>query len=136
MKKLALFLAAAVFAVFAISCGGGNSPKNIEKKIAAQLEKGNYEQAVTVMFENLDTDGNEASELTPEQMKEFAKKLEESNAAKGGIKSVEVLSETIAEDGKTATVESKTTYGDGTEETQTTNYVKKEDGTWKMSINK
>ncbi len=136
MKKLTLILTAAFFALFMVGCGGGNSPKSIEKKIAAELQKGNYEQALTVMFENLDTDNKQMSEITPEQMKEFAKKMEESNTAKGGIKSVEVLSETIAEDGKTATVESKTTYGDGTEDTQTTNYVKKEDGTWKMSIKK
>lgn len=53
--------------------------------------------------------------------------------AKGGIKDIEVVSETIDEDGKTAKVVLKTTYGDGSTE-EKTNRMVLEKGTWKMKM--
>ena len=59
------------------------------------------------------------------------KKLQE----KGGIKSIEVASETIAEDGKTAVVELSMTYGNGETDTDKVDMVL-DNGNWKMSMKK
>ena len=54
---------------------------------------------------------------------------------KGGIKNVEALSETIAEDGKSAVVELKITYGDGSEETEKAE-MKLDGDEWKLAMDK
>ena len=64
--------------------------------------------------------------------KDKAKKSVES---KGGIKDVEVVSEEIAEDGKTAKVVLKMIYKDGTTNENNMDMVM-EKGQWKMSIKK
>ncbi len=43
----------------------------------------------------------------------FEEKGAETLEEKGGVKSIEVLSEEISDDGKTATVELRQTYGNG-----------------------
>mgnify|MGYP001478681523 CR=1 FL=1 len=53
----------------------------------------------------------------------------------GGIKSIEVASETIAEDGKTAVVELSMTYGNGETDTDKVDMVL-DNGNWKMSMKK
>ena len=60
-------------------------------------------------------------------MKEYEKK--------GGIKDIEILSETISEDGNTAVVKTKTTFGNGETEEGDQKMVKK-DGKWLMSLGK
>ena len=54
---------------------------------------------------------------------------------KGGIKDIEILSEQVAEDGNTAMVKTKYTYGNGETEEGEQQMVKK-DGKWLMSIGK
>jgi hypothetical protein len=132
MKKVFSLLTAAAFVFLAASCGGGNSPASIEKSIHAQMQKGNYKKAVEMMFDNMD---GLKEEPTEEQMAAFVGKVEASDKEHGGIKSFEIVSEDISEDGLTAEVTSKIVYGNGKEDTQTTKYVKK-DGKWKMSMGK
>ena len=55
---------------------------------------------------------------------------------KQGLKSYEVLSEEISEDGKSATVKMKMVYGDGSEDTSKVKLVKNDKGEWKMSFGK
>lgn len=65
-------------------------------------------------------------------MKEKAgKELEK----KGGLKSFEVLSEEIAEDGNSAVVKFKQVYGNG-EESEDEQKMVKVDGKWLMDIGK
>lgn len=52
---------------------------------------------------------------------------------KEGIKSYEILSEEIAEDGNSAVVKVKIVYGNGTEDEQKIKLVKDKDGEWKLS---
>ena len=54
---------------------------------------------------------------------------------KQGLKDVQVLEETIGEDGKTATLKVKFVYGDGSEEESTQEMVKQGDK-WKMKFEK
>ena len=129
MKKISNFFAMAAIALFAVNCGGGNTPADIEKSINSQIVAGNYEKAATITIDNLDTI---LSEENRELYVEFMKKEKESHDAKGGIKSCDIVTETISEDGLHAIVETETVFGDGSKDSNTTEYVKK-DGVWKIS---
>lgn len=52
------------------------------------------------------------------------------------IASCEILSEEIAEDGNTAVVKAKITYGDGTTDDQKFKLVKNADGDWRLDAQK
>jgi len=140
MKRIFIFLAVATFTFFATNCGGGsgsgsggsNSPANIQKSIFSQMQKGNYAKAVEIMIDNLE--GKEEAEGT-EMLQAFTEKAKQSAESKGGLKSFEIISEIISEDGLTATVTSKLVYGNGKEETEKSKYVNK-DGKWKLSFGK
>ena len=67
--------------------------------------------------------------------KSFTEKAKQSTEAKGGVKSFEVVEEKISEDGLSATVSTKVVYGNGTESTEQSKYVKK-DNVWKLSMGK
>ncbi|MEZ5005375.1 MAG: DUF4878 domain-containing protein [Bacteroides graminisolvens] len=54
---------------------------------------------------------------------------------KGGIKTIEILSETVSEDGNTAKVVLKQTYGNSDAEDSNFDLVK-QDGTWKIVMDK
>ena len=54
---------------------------------------------------------------------------------KDGLKSIEIISEEISEDGNSATVKIKQTYGNGETQDGTQSMVKR-DGKWLMSVDK
>mgnify|MGYP000762353760 FL=1 len=62
-------------------------------------------------------------------------KLSKEYDKKGGIKDIEILSEQIAEDGNTAVVKTKYTYGNG-ETQEGEQKMVKQDGKWLMSMGK
>ena len=66
-------------------------------------------------------------------MKAISEKTKQSAEAKGGLKSFDILSETISEDGKTATVSTQINYGNGSVDLQQSSYMNK-DGVWKMTV--
>jgi predicted SnoaL-like aldol condensation-catalyzing enzyme len=135
MKKAFGFLMAAAVTVLVASCGGGNTPSSIEKSIYSQMVSGNYEKAVEILADNLDSEKTPSAEERAEFITGFTEKAKESAEAKGGLKSFEIVSEEIAEDGLSATVTSKIVYGDGSEDSPTSKYIKK-DGKWKLSMGK
>ena len=140
MKKVFSFLAVATCAFFMTNCGGGgggNTPASIQKSIYTQMQKGNYEKAVEIMIENLDSEKTLSTKDAEgvEMLKAFTEKAKESAEAKGGLKSFEITGEEVSEDGLSTTVSAKLVYGNGKEETETTKYVQK-DGKWKLSMGK
>ena len=139
MKKIFSVLAVVAIAFFTANCGGGsgggNNPASIEKSIYTQMQKGNFEKAVEIMLENLDSDKIPSAEEKAQFLTTFTKKAKQSFDAKGGIKSFEILGEEISEDGLKATVTSKIVFGNGEEETNKSKYVKV-DGKWKFSMGK
>ena len=68
-----------------------------------------------------------SSDKSLEILKEYEKK--------DGLKSIEIISEEISEDGNTATVKIKQTYGNGETQDGTQSMVKR-DGKWLMSVDK
>ncbi|GHT43813.1 hypothetical protein AGMMS49965_18380 [Bacteroidia bacterium] len=141
MKKVMNLVVAALATIAVSSCAGGggsNSPADIEKSIYSQFQKGNFEKGMELYFDNIENNeapNPDASDERQKVVKEFAQKAKQTVEAKGGIKDFEVLEEAIAEDGETAMVKSKTTYGDGSEQSQSSKYVKK-DGQWKIVFGK
>ena len=124
-------LAVFAFMAFLFSCsGGGNSPAGVSKSFLLKVERGDTEAAAK-MFEGMEN-------ATEEEMQKSKALLDESSkeiALKGGVKKVDVLNETISEDGQNASVEMKVTYGNGEEDESTTKLIKTEDG-WKLTLGK
>ncbi len=138
MKKSLYLMIAVTFFLLTAGCSkgsAGKSPKDIEKSIYTELQKGNYDKAIEMIFENMESDEVTPAEKKSEVMKVFAEKTKQSTDAKGGLKNFEIIGEEISEDGKTATVTTKITYGNGSEDTQSSSYVNR-DGVWKLKIDK
>lgn len=119
------------------SCNNATAPTpaSIEKTVYDQMQKGDYCQAITLHFDNIDNSNDYFDSLGVEKQEliaEFAQKTKESYDAMNGLKSYEIIKEEISEDGKKAIVETRLIFGDSTEEINTTEYVKKDDGAWKI----
>ena len=79
-----------------------------------------------------DEGNNEKEQLVALLREKGTKAMEK----KQGLKSYEVLSEEISEDGNSATVKMKMVYGDGSEDTQDLKLVKNDDGDWRLTMGK
>ena len=133
MKKLLISMFVAVVALTLWSFGSANTPSAVAEKAAKYMQNADYEGYVELM-ELKETEGKEA------EKEQFVALLREKGTKtmekKQGLKSYEVLSEEISEDGKSATVKMKMVYGDGSEDTSKVKLVKNDKGEWKMSFGK
>ncbi len=132
MKRV-LSIFAVVAALFMVSCGSP-SPSDAAIEVYQMIIDGEYD----AVAENMFYESTDAEEV--EQSKAMIASLLKEKAAprfeeKGGVKSVEALSETIAEDGKSAVVELKITFGDGSEETEKAE-MKFDGDEWKLAMDK
>lgn len=135
MKKL-LSIFAVVAALFTLSCGGGAAtPSETVIDFYKLVADGKYEAAVEhIYFDSADAEQvNQAKAMFVSLLNE---KVGPMLTEKGGLKSIEALSETIAEDGKSAKVDVKIVYGNGTEDTEAGDLVLTEAGDWKLKISK
>lgn len=137
MKKLLNLMAFIAIALLVSNCGGNEAktPATLEKSFYTELQKGNYEKAADLIIKNLSTDKVMTAEESAQLVKSFTEKAKQSTEAKGGVKSFEVVEEKISEDGLSATVSTKVVYGNGTESTEQSKYLKK-DNVWKLSMGK
>lgn len=121
-----------------VSCGGGatsSSPGAAAKEYAEAIAEGDYDKFIDGIHFSEGTSADEIAQgklmLRSMLNEKGAKTLEE----RGGMKSVEVISEEIAEDGKTAKVNMRYTYGNGETSDEAMDMFL--DGkTWKMELNK
>jgi len=137
MKKNVCYLFSLVaICLFSFSAcsGGSSSPGEAAKKYAGYLKSGDFEKFVDGIAVGEDTSEEEAK-AGKAMFAAMMDKAKKSIDAKGGIKDIEVVSETIAEDGKSAKVVLKMTYDDGTTNEDDMDMVM-EKGQWKMSIKK
>ncbi len=124
--------------VFVLASCAGNSPSSVAKSALMNVSEQKYEAFVDQLYMD------DAKEKTPEeQAKEKEKvvallklKASENIEKQEGIKNIEVLSEEIAEDGKTAVVKMKVTYGNGKTKDETVNLKKNKDDEWKVNPSK
>lgn len=134
MKKFFAICVAAT-ALFLVACGGASTPSDAAVEIYSLMEKGDYEGVADSFYF-----GNKSAEeeaqghaMILSLMKEKAAPMIEK---KGGLKSYEAISESISEDGKSAKVELKVAYGNGTEETTKVDMVLDDKGDWKAAMKK
>jgi len=99
------------------------------KEFSNKVEKGDFEGAIG----RISTDGRSMDKEAKEELTLLLGMAKKEVDKKKGIKNMEVLSETIDPDGKTATVKMKYTYGNGSVNEESNSLVK-EDGKWKLSL--
>ena len=121
MKKLIVIICAVV-AVFGMTSCKSSSPSNVVKEYYKALQAGDLQKAMT--YTDLATD------------EEIQKQIEKYQSFEIKIQNYEILSEKVAEDGKTAVVEVKQTMTSAfnkepKEDTKELNLVKV-DGKWKI----
>lgn len=133
MKKLFISMFVAVVAFTLWSCGPANTPSAVAEEACKCVQNADYEGYVELM--DLKETKNQESEK-----EQFVAMLREKGTKtmekKQGIKSYKVESEEISEDGKSATVNMKVVYGDGSEDTSKIKLVKNDKGEWKISFGK
>ena len=133
MKKLFISMFVAVVAFTLWSCGPANTPSAVAEEACKCVQNEDYEGYVELM--DLKETKNQESEK-----QQFVAMLREKGTKtmekKQGIKSYNVESEEISEDGKSATVNMKVVYGDGSEDTNKIKLVKNDKGEWKISFGK
>ena len=131
MKKLvALFAVVAAF--FAVSCSSSNTPGEVAIEAYQLMADGKYEKVLDKFYI---ADPAEKEEFKSTMLSLCKEKMEPQLQAKGGIEKIELVSEELSEDGKSARVTTKITYGDGSEKEDRTNMVNV-DGEWLISMEK
>ncbi|MBN1766942.1 MAG: DUF4878 domain-containing protein [Prolixibacteraceae bacterium] len=139
MKKLFYLFSAITLVTLVISAcePKANTPSAAAEKVAKAMQKGDYKTVVNQM--NFDEEEGVSSKDVDDQKEMFASLLEEkaseSIAENGGIKSYEIIEETISEDGQTAEVKVKYTYHDNSVETETMSFSNI-NGDWLLEVSK
>lgn len=136
MKK-SLYLGLFMISLFSMFACSPSTPGGAAKKYAECIKEGNYEKFVDgiAMKKQENTDVAKMKEEKEALVAMLKEKGDKQLTKKDGIKTIDIVSENIAEDGNTATVVLKQIYGNGEEEEQTYHMIK-EDGKWKMNISK
>ncbi len=135
MKKLFGFMVAVVAMLAMASCGGGgNSPKGVaEQFIKAVQQQDGKKMAELVYYE----EGKEPkTDAEKDQLAAMMQsKASTTYANNGELKSYEILSEEISEDGNEAVVEAKMEFEKKTSEDKI-KLKKDADGDWKIDMSK
>ncbi|MDR1671463.1 MAG: DUF4878 domain-containing protein [Alistipes sp.] len=115
MKKLFQFVLAFAALGAVVSCGSSaSSPGDAAKQYAGYIADGEYDKFVDALYFAPDTSAEDVKEGKEMMRALLEEKAAKSFEEKGGLKSTEVLSETISEDGLSAEVKLRYTYGNGT----------------------
>lgn len=131
VKTLSVFLVLGAM-MFLFSCGGAgssSSPSSTIKEFVNKVEKSDFDGAIgCIALEGKALDKESKGKLM--MLMGMAKgELDK----KKGMKTMDVVSETISPDGNTADVKMKLTYGDGSTAEEDYKMVK-EEGKWKMKV--
>ena len=108
-----------------VACGGKGSakadtPTATFEKYADYIKKGDFAKAVDIL--------EGSNEATKEQKEFIVALMQEASKENGGVTSYEVLNEEISEDGMTAKIKVKYTWGNGKTKETTEKLVKTENG--------
>ena len=117
-----------------MGCEGSSSPKTTAKKVLTCMQQKDYDGLVELIA----VQGKDAKE--EQEARESLKSLLKEKGSKEDseeIESFNILDETIAEDGQTATVKYSVKYkGSNTERTEQLKMKKDKDGEWKVDMGK
>lgn len=134
MKKMFMMMVA-LSALLLTACGGASTPSDAAAKVYDLMIDGDYE-AVSKTFYFGEKSAEEEAQAQAMILSMLQQKAVPQIEKKGGLKQVEVLGETIAEDGKSAKVEVKLLYGNGTEETSKVDMALDAKGNWRPAMKK
>ena len=135
MKRL-IALFAGIVAMLAVSCSLIKAtPSDVAVDIYELIGEGKYD-VVVEKFHIDETDPAKAEKLRSYIISILSEKIAPQIAEKGGLAKVEAINEVLSEDGKSAKVDVKLTYNDGSEDTNNVDMVYTESGEWKASVNK
>ena len=126
MKKLITLSFLVVAVLSFISCSP-SSPGKALKGYLNDLADEDYESFIEGVYFLEDMDEQRKKKDEAQLLAIIKEKGAKEYEKKGGVKSIEILSETISEDGKSAVVEYKQTFGNGEEEKQSQKMIKKDD---------
>lgn len=118
-----------------MSCGGGSgssSPGDVTKTAIENLANENYDDVIKVYVTKK---GEDLSDEEQTKIMAFMPTAKAEIDKNGGLKEVQIIEETIAEDGNTASVKSKMIYGNGKEGKTDTTKLIKVNGSWRIRIN-
>ncbi len=135
MKKLFGILAAIAAMFLITACGGGsNTPKGTAEQFIKAMQAQDGEKIVSLLYfeeGKAPSTDDEKAQLAAL----FDSKLKETYKNNGELKSYEILSEEISEDGKSAVVNTKVVFEKKTDEDRL-KLKKDADGNWKVDVGK
>jgi len=117
MKRINFFQCLVILSLFVFACAGKETPTMAAKKLTGYLQNKDYEKY-------LDCVDSYEKFGTKEQIVAI---LKQSMEMKKGLKKVDILSESLKNDGKSAVVKLKYTYGDGSSEETSVNFKEVKD---------
>ena len=135
MKKSVLLASAALMVGYLTSCGGGgNTPKGVtEQFIKAIQEQDGEKMAELVYYKEGKAPSSDAEKQQAAAM--MTSKASMTYQNNGALKSYEILSEEISEDGNEAVVKTKIEFEKKTDEDDV-KLKKDADGNWKIDMSK
>ena len=126
MKRV-INLSFLVVAIVSLVACSPTTPGKALKSYLTDLKNENYESFIKGVYFPEDMDEQRKKKDEAQLLAIIKEKGAKEYEKKGGVKSIEILSETISEDGKSAVVEYKQTFGNGEEEKQSQKTIKKDD---------
>lgn len=136
MRKTILgFIAVVAMMLITWSCGTANTPTSVAEKALEYIQDKNYEGYVD-LIQIEEKEGQNIEEQKAQLTALISEKLGKTFDKKQGIKSWEIVSEELSEDGNKATVKVNITFGDDSTEEQKLKTIKDTDGNWKLDAGK
>lgn len=138
MRKTILgIFAIIVMALATWSCGGGatSSPSSVAEEAIKCLQEKDYEGYSKLIYLK-EKEGQTIEDQQKAIVALIADKMNKTLDKKDGIKSYEIVSEEIAEDGKSGKVKTIITYGNGDTDKQNLSVIKTDDGEWMIDAKK
>lgn len=134
MKKTIYFSLMVLCMMFIAACSS-DSPGKAAKKYASYMQSGEYEKFVDGFYFGEDASPEDMDQTKKMLLAMIQEKGAKGMEQKGGLKEIEIVSEELSEDKKTAKVILKQIYGNGESDENTIDMVLV-DGTWKMLLKK
>jgi hypothetical protein len=131
MKKMNYLVLALLMLGLTISCTNQSSPGKAAKRYMEYAAKGDFEKFVDGFYFGEEVSKEEIKEGKAMMVSLVGEKVKPAFDKKGGLKSVEVVSETLSDDGKSAEAVLKLTYGNGETDEDTIDMILV-DGKWLM----
>lgn len=114
-----------VVAVALVGCGAGRTPRSAAKYFYQSIAAGEYSEALSMTTLSEDTD--------PEIYYAIMEKVSRSIAQKGGVESIEIVEERMADDEQSAVVRTLITYANGEQQEELCDLVRV-DKSWRVDV--